>query len=94
MRKEAPPMSDVVAFTIEALRQMNFDVDDADSGTVFGPAGVDLDSLAVAELALRVEDEYGVKFGEEDMERLTVMTFGEFAAEVESRLRLVDGAPA
>lgn len=77
--------ADVVAFTIESLRQMNFDVDGADADTVFGPAGVDLDSLAVAELALRVEDAYGVKFGEEDMERLAIMTLGEFAADVSAR---------
>ena len=79
-------MSDeVVTFTIDALRQMNFDVEDAGTGTVFGPAGVDLDSMAVAELALRVEDAYGVKFSEEDMEGLAVMTIGEFATEVTSR---------
>jgi acyl carrier protein len=86
--------ADVVAFTIEALRQMNFDVDGADGETVFGPAGVDLDSLAVAELALRVEDAYGVKFGEEDMERLAIMSLGEFAADVSARAQAssLDGA--
>jgi acyl carrier protein len=79
-------MSDeVVTFTIDALRQMNFDVEDADPGTVFGPAGIDLDSMAVAELALRVEDTYGVKFSEEDLEGLAVMTIGEFATEVITR---------
>ena len=76
-------MSDeVVTFTIDALRQMNFDVEGADADTVFGPAGVDLDSMAVAELALRIEDAYRVKFGEEDMEGLAIMTIGEFGAEV------------
>jgi acyl carrier protein len=79
-------MSDeVVTFTIDALREMNFDVEGADPGTVFGPAGVDLDSMAVAELALRVEDTYGVKFSEEDLEGLAVMTIGEFATEVTTR---------
>lgn len=79
-------MSDeVVTFTIDALRQMNFDVEDAGTDTVFGPAGVDLDSMAVAELALRIEDAYGVKFSEEDMEGLAVMTIGEFATEVTTR---------
>jgi acyl carrier protein len=89
-------MSDeVVAFTIDALQQMNFDVEEADAGTVFGPAGVDLDSMAVAELALRVEDAYGVKFSEEDLEGLAVMTIGEFAAEVTGRSAAaqLDGAP-
>jgi acyl carrier protein len=84
--------ADVVAFTIEALREMNFDVNGADAETVFGPAGVDLDSLAVAQLALRVEDAYGVRFGEEDMEQLAIMTLGEFAAEVTARSSALDGA--
>jgi acyl carrier protein len=79
-------MSDeVVAFTINTLRQMNFDVEEAGAGTVFGPAGIDLDSMAVAELALRVEDSYGVKFSEEELEGLAVMTIGEFAGEVIAR---------
>lgn len=79
-------MSDeVVAFTISTLGQMNFDVEDAGAETVFGPAGVDLDSMAVAELALRIEDTYGVKFGEEELEALATMTIGEFATEVTSR---------
>lgn len=80
---------EVVAFAIAALRDMNFYVDDANADTLIGPAGVDLDSLAVSELALRVEDEYGVKFIEEDMERLAVMTLGEFAAEVDNRRQSV-----
>jgi acyl carrier protein len=89
-------MSDeVVTFTVDALRQMNFDVEDADRETVFGPAGVDLDSMAVAELALRIEDAYGVKFSEEDMEGLAVMTIGEFATEVTARSdSLVSPLPA
>jgi acyl carrier protein len=79
-------MSDeVVAFTIDALQQMNYDVEGADAGTVFGAAGVDLDSMAVAELALRVEDSYGIKFGEEDLESLAIMTIGEFGGEVARR---------
>lgn len=89
-------MSDeVIAFTINALRQMNFDVDDADAGTVFGPAGIDLDSMAVAELALRTEDAYKVKFSEEDLEGLAVMTIGEFATEITARSGSAqpDGAP-
>jgi acyl carrier protein len=89
-------MSDeVVAFTVDALRQMNFDVDDAGAETVFGPAGIDLDSMAVAELALRTEDAYQVRFSEEDLEGLAVMTIGEFAAEIIARSRTAaapDGA--
>jgi acyl carrier protein len=76
---------EVIAFTIDALRQMNFDVDGAGEQTVLGPAGIDLDSLAVAELALRIEDGFGVKFAEEDVDGLATMTLGEFAADVAGR---------
>lgn len=78
---------DVMAFTLDALRQMNFDTEGADANTVLGPAGIDLDSLAVAELALRLEDAYGVKFAEEDMESVAVMTLGELASDVVARSR-------
>lgn len=73
---------EVISFIIRALDDMNFDIDEAGAGTVLGPAGVDLDSLAVGELALRIEDAYGVKFAEEDLEQMAAMTIGEFAAEV------------
>lgn len=79
-------MSDeVIAFTLGALHEMNFDTDGADGQTVLGPAGIDLDSLAVAELALRLEDKYGVKFAEEDMEVVTAMTVGQLASDVATR---------
>lgn len=81
---------DVVAFAISSLRDMNFEVDDAGADSLLGPSGMDLDSLAVAELALRIEDRYGVKFGEDEMEHLAIMTLGEFAAEVDQR----SGRPA
>ncbi len=76
---------ETMTFTLAALRDMNFDVDDATPDTLLGPSGVDLDSLAVAELALRIEDAFQVKFGEEDMESLAIMTLGEFADEVAKR---------
>ena len=85
--------NEIVEFAINTLRDMNFDVDDADGDTLLGPAGVDLDSLAVAELALRIEDKYGVKFAEDEMERLAIMTLGEFATEVDKRTgAAVEGA--
>jgi acyl carrier protein len=79
-------MSDeVIAFALGALHEMNFDTDGADARTALGPAGIDLDSLAVAELALRLEDKYGIKFAPEDMEVVTVMTLGQLASDVVAR---------
>jgi acyl carrier protein len=71
---------------IDALGHMNYDVDTVDGGTVLGPGGLDLESLAVAELAVQVEDTFGVKFSDEELEKFDVMTLDEFSAEVAKRL--------
>jgi len=72
-------------FIIESLREMNYDVDDINADTQLGPRGADLKSLSLAELAIRVEDEYGVKFGEEEAEELAGKTVGQFCALVAER---------
>ncbi|HEV2343404.1 MAG TPA: acyl carrier protein [Actinocrinis sp.] len=73
-------------FIIAALREMNYDVSDVTGQTVLGPAGLDLESLALADLAVQVEEEYGVKFELDDMESTALMTIDEFTAEVDSRM--------
>jgi acyl carrier protein len=78
---------DVIAFVLGVLRDMKFDVDAADTDSEFGPAGVDLDSLAVVELAVRIKDKYGVALTDDDLERLAIATIAEFAAEVAERSR-------
>lgn len=72
----------VTSFIRNALGEMNYDVDGVDGDTLLGPAGIDLESLAVVELSFRLEDAYGARFTEEDMERLAVMTLAELVAEV------------
>ena len=69
---------DVRAFTIEALRKMNYDVSEVTDETELGPAGLDLESLALADLAVQLEDQYQVKFDDDDMETLALMTLAEF----------------
>jgi acyl carrier protein len=71
---------------VNALHQMNYDVSDVTGQTVLGPAGLDLESLAVAELAARVEDAYGVRFSDEELERFATLTLDEFATEVSARM--------
>ena len=73
-------------FVIDALNKMNYDVTEVTGETELGPAGVDLESVAVAELALQVEDEFKVSFTEEDTERVALMTIDELAAEVSARV--------
>lgn len=64
-------------FVIDSLGEMNYDVEGVDDETPLGPAGVDLESLALAELAVRMEERYGVTFDESDLEKVASMTIGE-----------------
>lgn len=77
--------TDVRQFIIDAIADMNYPIDDVDANTPLGSAGVDLESLAVAELAVRVEDTYGVKFSDEEAEQMAAMTVGEFAEAIRER---------
>jgi acyl carrier protein len=70
---------EVIKFTIKSLEEMNFIVEGIGLETMIGPSGMDLDSLAVAELAARLEDSFGVSFPEDEVEQLAIMTLGEFA---------------
>jgi acyl carrier protein len=77
---------EVRAFVIAQLQDMNYDIEGIDDGTTLGPAGVDLESLALADLSVRVEDRFGVRFSDDESEQLALMTVGEFTAEVAGRV--------
>jgi acyl carrier protein len=85
---------DVRAFTIEALRKMNYDVSDVNDDTELGPAGLDLESLALADLAVQLEDRFQVKFNDDDMETLALMTLAEFTSAMNERIAADNGAEA
>ena len=78
---------EIRAFLFTALPEMNYDIEGADDDTVFGPAGLDLHSLGLAELAMRVEDQFGVKFDDDEAESLATMTIGEFCETVAQRIQ-------
>ncbi|MEU7933703.1 acyl carrier protein [Micromonospora echinofusca] len=82
---------EIRAFVVEQLEDMNYDVEGIDDDTTLGPSGVDLESLALADLAVRVEDRYGLKFADDESEQLALMTVGEFTTMVADR---VAGAPS
>jgi len=84
--------TEIRTFVIDSLKEMNYDVSDVDDHSVLGPAGLDLESLAVAELAVRVEDEYGVKFTDEEQESAGMWTLGEFVGTVSGRIQQKAGA--
>jgi acyl carrier protein len=71
---------------ITALREMNYDTSQITGATVLGPEGLDLESLAVAELAVRLQDQYGVKLQEEEMFELAGASLDEMAAVIDSRI--------
>ncbi|HEX3588051.1 MAG TPA: acyl carrier protein [Pseudonocardiaceae bacterium] len=77
---------DVRAFTVEALRKMNYDVSEVADDTELGPAGLDLESLALADLAVQLEDHYHIKFDDDDMESLALMTLAEFTSALNARI--------
>jgi acyl carrier protein len=73
-------------FIFTSLQEMNYDTEGIDDDTTLGPRGADVASLSLAELALRVEDEFGVKFSEEEAEELAGKTVGEFCVIVAERM--------
>jgi acyl carrier protein len=83
---------EIRGFVVDSLREMNYDVAGVDDDTLLGPAGVDLESLALADLAVRVEDRFGVKFADDESEQLALMSVGEFTAVVADRVAQLDGA--
>ncbi|MBS2964412.1 acyl carrier protein [Actinocrinis puniceicyclus] len=71
---------------LRSLREMNYDTTGIDDATLLGPAGADLESLALAELLVRVEDAFGVRFEDDEAEQMAVLTVGEFRAAVAARI--------
>ncbi len=78
--------AEVRAFVVEQLVDMNYDVEGLDDDTTLGPSGVDLESLALSDLAVRVEDHFGLKFADDESEKLALMTVGEFTTMVADRV--------
>jgi acyl carrier protein len=75
----------ILEFIIDSLRTMNYDVEGIGNDTELGPRGADLESLALAELAIRVEDRFAVTFDKVETGELAVLTVGEFCEIVAAR---------
>ena len=80
-------IDEIRQFVLDSLKDMNYSIDDVDDDTELGPAGADVESIALAELAVRVEDHFGVRFSDDESEMLTRMTVGEFCHDVEQRIQ-------
>jgi acyl carrier protein len=83
---------DIMKVILESLREMNYDTSGIGDDTLLGPAGADLESLALAELLVRVEERFDVRFEDDEAEELAVMTVAEFRAAVAERARSASGA--
>jgi acyl carrier protein len=79
-------------FLFESLTEMQYSTDDIGDDTTLGPAGIDLESLAVAELAMRVEDRFGVRFNEDESDTFAAMTVSEFCDAVAAERTRVSSA--
>jgi acyl carrier protein len=80
-------IDEIRQFVLDSLVDMNYSVDGIDDDTMLGPAGADLESLALAELAVRVEDRFGVRFDDDESDVLAGMTVGEFCRTVLPRIQ-------
>ena len=78
---------DLDRFLRTSLGQMNFQVDGIGANTPLGPAGLDVDSLARVEIAMRVDDDYGVRLSEEDITSIQELTVGQLLDLLRSRIR-------
>lgn len=83
---------EVRAFIVSSLQEMNYDVEGVDDATTLGPAGLDLESLALADLLMRTEDEYHIRFIAEESEELALMNVGEFTSAVVARVTQTVGS--
>ena len=79
-------IDEIRQFVLDSLTDMNYSIEGIDDDTTLGPAGADLESLALAELAVRVEDKFGVRFDDGESEQLAGMTVGEFCQTVGPRI--------
>ena len=80
-------IDEIRQFVLNSLTDMNYSIDDIDDDTTLGPAGADVESIALAELVVRVEDQFDVKFGDDESEQLAGMTVGEFCSDVKLRIQ-------
>lgn len=81
---EAQVKSFVLSF-IKNVMNIEFDEDEVTDDTPLGAGGLDLESLALVELSMAVENKYKFKFPEEDAEFLLTVTLGQFVAETVRR---------
>jgi acyl carrier protein len=82
LRKE---IRDFVLTTITDSMNLPLDMDEIDDDSPLGSTGIDLDSLGLIELSLRIETRFGVEFPQTDIEPVGAMTLGGLVDDVIAR---------
>ncbi|MFF4952159.1 acyl carrier protein [Streptomyces chattanoogensis] len=79
-------MSDTIGeFVLSTLGELNYDTSGVTDATPLGEGGLELESLSLAEIAMHVEQQYGVQFDDEELESIGKLTFGEFVTVIGER---------
>lgn len=79
---------DVREFVLTTLTtEMNVPLDRAGitDDSPIGTSGIDLESLSLVELTLRLEREFGVKIPDSDIEAIGAMTLGQLVSDIVRR---------
>ena len=76
---------DFVITTITEGMNLPLDLDEITDESPMGAEGIDLDSLSLIELALRLEKRYGVEIPETDIEPVGAMKLGELVDDLIAR---------
>ena len=76
---------DFVLTTITTSMNLPLDLAEITDESPLGSTGIDLDSLNLIELALRLETRFGVEFPESDIEPVGAMTLGGLVDDVIAR---------
>jgi acyl carrier protein len=79
-------IEEIRQFIIDVLKKLKYDTGDISGASSLGPAGLDLESLAVADLAVRIEDSFGIPMDDDELEHFAMMTIDEIAADIALRL--------
>jgi acyl carrier protein len=80
-------IDEIRQFVLDSLKDMNYSIDGIGDDSELGPSGADVESVALAELVVRVEDQFGVTFDDDESDKLAIMTVGEFCRDVQQRIQ-------
>ncbi|MET9323101.1 acyl carrier protein [Streptomyces sp. NPDC003038] len=72
-------------FLLSTLRDLNYEVDEVTDSTPLGDGGLELESLSLAEVAMQVEQRFGVQIDDEELEELRGLSFAELVARIAQR---------